>query len=145
MKNPADMTDRELSALILKCAFRVHTVLGPGLREQMYRKALAYEMRKYDLLVEEEVMIPAMYEEIYLANALYIDIWVERRYVLELKVKEHIVEAHVAQALTYMKFSKTKHGLIINFMEARLAPNGIKRLIYDPEYMRQNYRSRFRS
>ena len=40
-----ELTDEELSGLVLKCAFAVHTELGPGLLESVYQRCLAYELR----------------------------------------------------------------------------------------------------
>lgn len=55
------------------------------------------------------------------------DIVVEDRLVLELKVVDAISENHKAQLLTYLKFSKIKYGLILNFKEKSLK-DGIKRM-----------------
>ena len=107
--------------------------------ESVYRKALAYELRKHGLLAEEEYPIEVSYDDVSMGIGFRIDIWVERRYVLELKVERAIIDDHIAQTLSYFRFSKTKFGIILNFMEIRLHPKGIKRLIYDPAYFKKNY------
>ena len=38
------MTENEISKIVLDCAFKVHTALGPGLLESAYRECLAYEL-----------------------------------------------------------------------------------------------------
>ena len=58
------MTENEISKIILDCAFKVHTKLGSGLLEKVYRQALAYELNKSGLVAEQEVAVPVYYEEI---------------------------------------------------------------------------------
>ena len=58
------MTENELATIIVDSAFKVHTVLGPGLLETVYQAALAYELEKRGLRVVLERGIPAVYEEV---------------------------------------------------------------------------------
>ncbi len=48
------MTENEISKIILDCAFKVHTALGPGLLESAYKECLAYELIKVGLKVEKK-------------------------------------------------------------------------------------------
>lgn len=112
---------------MLSCAFRVHTFLGPGLLESVYRNCLAHELRKSGLSIEVEKPINVYYDGINMGHGFRIDILVEERLILELKVAEKIVPAHVAQTLSYLRFANVKYGLILNFMQTRLK-FGIKRL-----------------
>lgn len=45
------MQENELSGLIIGCAMRVHTALGPGLLESAYEECLDYELKKANLNV----------------------------------------------------------------------------------------------
>ncbi len=126
MKN---LTDTELSHKILGCAYKIHTALGPGLLESVYRKCLAYELRKLGLRAEEEKPIGIIYEELTLDKAFRIDILVENRYILELKVVDELLPVHAAQILTYLKFANIKYGLLLNFKEESLHPKGVKRYL----------------
>ena len=108
------MTENEISKIILDCAFKVHTKLGSGLLEKVYRQALAYELNKSGLVAEQEVAVPVYYEEIKFDCGYRIDILVNR--------------CQVAQGLTYMRFSNCKLGLLLNFYKRSLK-DGIKRLI----------------
>ena len=49
------MHENDISFLIRKAAFEVHTVLGPGLLESVYETALTYELREADLDVKAQV------------------------------------------------------------------------------------------
>jgi len=122
------MTEDEISKIILDCAFRVHTKLGPGLLESSYRACLAYELRNAGLTVEEEKALPLIYDEIKLDCGYRIDILVNSKVIVELKTVEAFNEVHQAQILTYMRLSEKKLGLLINFYVKSLK-NGIKRFI----------------
>ncbi len=122
------MTENQITKTVLDCAFKVHTALGPGLLESAYRHCLSYEIRKSGLLVEEEKPLPLVYEEIQLACGYRIDLLVNSKVVVELKVVEAFTDVHVAQTLTYMKLSGCKLGLLINF-HVKSLKDGIKRLI----------------
>lgn len=74
-----------ISKVILDCAFRIHTKLGSGLLEKVYRECLAYELRKEGLYVEQEVAMPFVYEEVRLDCGYRIDLLVEGKVIVELK------------------------------------------------------------
>jgi GxxExxY protein len=57
-----------------------------------------------------------------------LDLIVENKVVVEIKSIEALADVHTAQVLTYLKLSKAKVGLLINFNVIRLV-DGIKRLI----------------
>jgi GxxExxY protein len=117
-----------ISKVILDCAFKIHTKLGSGLLEKVYRKCLTYELRKEGLYVEEEVPMPVIYEEVKLDCGYRIDLLVEGKVIVELKVVEDFTVEHIAQTLTYMRFANCKLGLLLNFYKKSLK-DGIKRLI----------------
>lgn len=122
------MTENQISKIILDCALKVHTNLGPGLLENTYKECLLYELIKADLQVQKEKPIPLIYEEIKLDCGYRIDLLVENKVVIELKSVDAINDVHVAQTLTYMKLSGCKLGLLLNF-NVKSLKNGIKRLI----------------
>ncbi|MGE0088180.1 MAG: GxxExxY protein [Bacteroidales bacterium] len=122
------MTENEISRVILDCAFKVHTALGQGLLEKVYQECLAYELRKIGLKVESEKAMPLIYEEVKFDCGYRIDLLVEEKVVIELKVVEAFNDVHIAQTLTYMKLSGCKLGLLLNFYTKSLK-DGIKRLI----------------
>jgi GxxExxY protein len=118
----------KLSEKILKCAFTVHNALGPGLLESAYEECLFYELKCAGLTVEKQKALPLIYKEIHLETGYRIDLIVNKQIVLEIKSVEAIADIHVAQVLTYLKLSKCKLGLLLNFNVPSLKL-GIKRLI----------------
>jgi len=112
---------------ILKCAFKVHSELGPGLLESAYEECLYYEIRQAGLEVEKQKALPLVYYEVKLDAGYRIDLLVENKVVVEIKAVEAFTDVHIAQVITYLKLSKCKIGLLLNFNVSSLK-NGIKRL-----------------
>jgi GxxExxY protein len=120
--------ENEISRIILDCAYKVHTKLGSGLLEKVYRECLAYELRKCGLDVKQEQPFPIIYEEIKMDCGYRVDLIVNNKVIIELKVVEDFTIEHTAQCLTYMRLSECKLGLLLNFYKKSLK-DGIKRLI----------------
>ena len=122
------MDENTISKHVLDCAYKVHTKLWPCLLEKVYRECLAFELAKLWLFIEQEKWLPVVYETIKFDHGYRIDILVEKKVVIELKVAEWFTDEHIAQTLTYMRFAWCKLGLLLNFYKASLK-DGIKRLI----------------
>jgi len=120
--------ENELSRVILDAAFRVHSALGPGLLESAYEACLAYELRSAGLKSQTQVPMPLLYRDVTLEVGYRLDILVEDLVVIELKAVEALGPIHHAQLLCYLKLSRKKLGLLINFNEVSLK-HGIKRLV----------------
>lgn len=113
---------------IIDSAYKVHTALGPGLLESAYQACLCYELKKKGFKVESEKPLPLVYEEVKLDCGYRIDLLVENSVIVELKTVDQFTDVHQAQILTYMKLSKAKYGLLINF-NVKSLKDGIKRFI----------------
>ena len=118
----------KLTEQILKCAFRVHTELGPGLLESSYKECLHYVLNKNGIYTEKERAFPLLFEEVKMELGYRVDLLVENRIIIEIKAIESFAAIHTAQVLTYLKLSGCKLGLLLNFQTAHLK-NGIKRLV----------------
>ena len=57
-----------------------------------------------------------------------LDLFIEHKVVVEIKVAEAFTDVHLAQVLTYLRLSNCKVGLLLNFKVA-LLKNGIKRVV----------------
>jgi GxxExxY protein len=120
--------ENEISRIILDCAYKVHTKLGSGLLEKVYRECLAYELAKCGLEVKQEKSFPVVYEDVKMDCGYRVDIIVNNKVIVELKVVEEFTIEHTAQCLTYMRLSECRLGLLLNFYKKSLK-DGIKRLI----------------
>ena len=122
------MSENELSKIIVNTAFQIHLKLGPGLFESVYEEIMYYELIKLGLLVERQKGIPVIWNDIKMEIGFRADLIVENKVILELKSVETIAAVHPKQLLTYLKLTKIKLGLLINFNET-LLKNGITRIV----------------
>jgi GxxExxY protein len=122
------MNEEEIIKIILDESFHIHKTIGPGMLENVYKTCLAHRLRQTGLFVETEKTVPVIFEEIKMECGYRADLVVGRRVVVETKNIEAIGDIHVAQTLTYLRFLKLRHGLILNFNTV-LLKNGIKRVL----------------
>lgn len=112
----------------MKKAYEVHTNLGPGLLESTYEECLCYELSLCGLQIERQKTLPIVYKGLKIKSGYKMDIVVENKVVIELKSVDTLLPIHTAQLLTYLKLSKIKYGLLINF-NVKSLKEGIKRYI----------------
>ncbi len=117
-----------LTEKIIGCAIEVHRGLGPGLLESAYEECLCFELGQAQLSHEKEVRLPILYKAVRLDCGYRMDIVVEDRVVIELKTVDRLMPIHEAQLLTYLKLSRIKTGLLLNFNSATLK-EGLRRLV----------------
>ena len=113
---------------VFDCSLKVHKTLGAGLLESVYETCLAHELTKIGLKVERQIVLPIVYDGITLDAGMRLDIWIERKLIVEVKAVENLVPIHKAQLMTYLKLTNNRLGLLTNF-NTILMKNGIKRVI----------------
>ncbi len=118
----------DLAGQVIGAAMEVHTVFGPGLLESTYEACLAHELECNDISATSQVYLPVKYKGVSIDAGYRIDIIVEDSIILELKAVESLTRIHTAQILAYLKLSKIKLGLLINFNVPHLR-QGIKRIV----------------
>jgi len=102
--------------------------LGPGLLESAYEECMFYEISKSGLHVEKQKTLPLVYETVKLDAGYRIDLFIERKLIIEIKSVESICDIHLAQVLTYLRLSNCRLGLLMNF-NVPLLKDGIKRIV----------------
>ena len=107
--------ENDFSHEIIGAAVEVQRVLGVGLLESAYAAAMQIELAERGLQFVREVPIAATYKGHALGEAYRADFIVERSVILELKAVEAMNDLHRAQLLSYLRLSKLKLGLLINF------------------------------
>jgi len=125
---PVPIEIERVARQTVDAAFKVHSVLGPGLLESVYGVCLAHELRRRGLKVENEVKIPISYEGLELDAGLRIDLLVDGKLIVELKAVIRMEPVFEAQLLTYLKLTGHRLGLLINF-NVPLIKDGIKRVV----------------
>lgn len=118
----------EVTKIILDAAFKVHSSLGPGLLESVYETCLTYELKLRNMNVETQISLPVVYDGIIVDSGLRLDLMVENCVIVEIKAVENLIPLYQAQLLTYLKLTKSRIGLLINFNTIHLR-DGIKRII----------------
>ena len=88
------MEINNLTYLILKCAYKVHSALGPGLLESAYEECLFYELNLQGVKVEKQKALPLVYQEVKLDVGYRLDLLVDNRVVVEIKSVESFNEVH---------------------------------------------------
>ena len=109
---PEDL--EELVHNTIGCCIAVHRVLGPGLLEEIYARALGLELAAAGVSFQREKPYPVTYRAEVLCKQ-YLDFVVADQIVLEVKSVEQLVPVHHAQLLSYLRVSHKRVGLLINF------------------------------
>jgi len=118
----ADLSDR-----VIRCAIEVHRCLGPGLLESAYSQCFARELRAAGISFEREKAVGLTYKDVRIECGFRLDMLVENCMIMELKAVDRLLPIHRAQLLTYLRTSKVKVGLLINF-NSRTLKDGLVRL-----------------
>jgi len=113
----------ETTARIIAAATEVHRELGPGFEEVVYQRALAKELPSHGLEFSREEWITVQYKGEKVGRKR-VDFVVEE-VMVEIKAKAELEAVHFVQALSYLKASGYKVGLLLNFGGPKLE---IKRL-----------------
>ena len=122
--------DEEIEALsyaVIGAAIEVHRVLGPGLPETVYRNALSRELTFREIPHIVEALVPVQYKGATVGEGR-VDILVNGRLVVELKVVEQLTHVHQAQVIAYLSALRLQLGLLINF-NVDVLRNGIVRRV----------------
>jgi len=123
------MSENEISNLIIGAAIEVHKELGgPGLLEDVYEEALSHELQLRGLKVERQVPVALEYKGKLLRKRLVLDLLVSELVIVEVKAVEVYNVIYQAQLLTYLRLTKKRLGLVINFGE-KYVKEGVHRVV----------------
>ena len=122
------MIEDELTEQIIGAAIEVHKHWGPGLYEEIYERSMCVELRLRHLSFENQMSLPLIYKGERVGADLRLDFVVQHKVVVELKAVAQLEAIHEAQLLTYMKLTKCRVGLLINFNVPTLK-QGLKRMV----------------
>jgi GxxExxY protein len=105
---------------IIGAAMEVHNELGAGFLEPVYQDALSIELARQSVPFRREVELPVLYKGEQLACTYRADFLCYDEIIVELKALNELATREQAQLLNYLKATKLKRGLLINFGAARL-------------------------
>ena len=115
-----DLILKDEAYKIIGICMEVHNNLGAGFLEIVYKDALEFEFRRAGLAYEREKEYAVNYKGSILPHKFYADFVVLDQVILEVKGKNGIADEDVAQALNYLKVSRNRLALIVNFGEIKL-------------------------
>ena len=109
----------KITEFVIGCAMTVSNTLGCGFLEKVYENAIAVELRRAELKVEQQRELLVHYTGV-LVGSFAMDLVIEDRVIVELKAVEAICDAHVAQCLNYLRAAELPVCLLLNFGSPRL-------------------------
>lgn len=122
------MTENEVAKLVVDCAFKVHTALGPGLLEHVYEVAMQHLLKKRGLEVVRQVPVPIVFDGIQFDEGFRMDLLVDDTVIVEIKSIEEIHPRHRMAVLSYLRLSDQRLALWINF-NVQYIRDGISRVV----------------
>jgi GxxExxY protein len=100
---------------VRQTAYDIHVYLGNGHFEKVYENALAHRLKEKRIMVSQQHPIKVFDIDGFVLGEYCADLFVENQLIVELKVANVISDAHVGQILGYMRATKIRDGLLINF------------------------------
>jgi GxxExxY protein len=114
MTDTRHLNDPETYAII-GAAMAVHTELGCGFLEAVYKAALTIEMRRRAIPFEREVGLPIVYKGEPLPLSYRVDFVCVDAVIVEVKAHDALTAIDLAQALNYLRGAGLERGLLLNF------------------------------
>jgi GxxExxY protein len=109
-----DFKYKDITGKVIGAAMEVHKVLGNGLQEVIYQRALAIELPYFDVKFKREFEMPIHYRNIRIGTRR-VDFLVEEIISVEIKAVIKMDPAHLSQAINYLEAYNIEVGLLINF------------------------------
>jgi GxxExxY protein len=103
-----------LTEIVIGLVFKVANGLGSGFLEKVYENAMAFELQRTRLKVEQQVPITVHYED-QVVGTYVADLIIEGRLLIELKACKGLEDSHTAQCLNYLKATALPTCLLVNF------------------------------
>lgn len=119
----------DLTYRITGACIEVHKILGPGLLESVYHKALKEEFNLREIKFVAEFPIEVLYKWKSLDCAFRCDFLIEDIMVLEIKSVKSFDDIHRAKLLNYMGLLKVPKGILINFNVSNIYHEGQETLV----------------
>jgi GxxExxY protein len=127
VRTPLSDDEELVAGEVISAALKIHREIGPGYPERFYERAMAVELKRRDLSFETELRVEVHYEGVLLGTHR-IDLVVQGLVIVELKSVEKLDAVHRKQLISYLKATKLRLGLLINF-NTELLKQGLRRVI----------------
>jgi GxxExxY protein len=127
VRTPLSDEEELVAGEVISAALTIHRDIGPGYPERFYQRAMIIELKRRALSFETEVRAEVHYEGVLLGTHR-VDLVVQGLVIAELKSVEKLDTVHRKQLISYLKATKLRLGLLINF-NTELLKQGLRRVI----------------
>ena len=104
---------------ILGCTFDVLDEIGHGLNEKLYENALVVEFKLRGIAFDQQRRFPVLYKTVPIGEFVP-DLIAFASVIVDTKVIDRITDHERGQMMNYLRITKLRVGLILNFKHARL-------------------------
>jgi len=105
----------DLTKEIIGAAMEVHRELGSGFLEYVYEESLCYELNLREYSFDRQKELDIQYKDLLIARKYKPDLIVESKVIVEIKATSGLTKNEEAQLLNYLKATKMRVGLLLNF------------------------------
>jgi len=116
----AEILFKNESYKIIGSCMKVHSTLGLGFSESVYQEALSIQFAKDGIPFEREKVLEVYFDEVKLKKHFKEDFVCFESIIIELKASSFIHYDNIDQTRNYLKSTRFKLGLLVNFGEKSL-------------------------
>lgn len=123
----------QITEKVIGCVYKVSNTLGGGFLEKVYENAVAFEIGKTGLKIQQQYAFDVYYEGVSVGHYIA-DLVAEDAVLVEFKAVRILEEVHTAQCLNYLRATGLPVCLLVNFYRPRVE---IKRLVANTAWLRR--------
>lgn len=116
----AELLFKDESYKIIGSCMKVHSILGSGFSESVYQEALSMQFTKDEIPFQREKLLEVYFDNEKLKKHFKADFICFESIIIELKASSYIHYDNIEQTRNYLKSTKFKLGLLVNFGEKSL-------------------------
>jgi len=120
MDNEGKWLYKDLTEQIIGASMEVHRELGSGFLEYVYEESLCHELGLRKIKYERQKEIDIYYKDLIIPKKYRFDLLVEGKVLVEIKSISGFTLNDEAQLLHYLKATKVRVGLLLNFVAESL-------------------------
>ena len=110
---------REEVYQLVGCAMEVLNGIGHGLHEKIYENALVVEFKLRGIAFDQQRRFEVLYKEVWVGEFVP-DLITHAAIVVDTKVIDRITDHERGQMMNYLRITKLRVGVILNFKHAKL-------------------------
>lgn len=104
---------------LVGCAMEVLNGIGHGLSEKIYENGLVVEFKLRDIAFDQQRRFDVLYKKVWVGEFIP-DLITHEAVVVDTKVIDRITDHERGQMMNYLRITKMRVGVILNFKHAKL-------------------------